>query len=49
MFWTGLFSKVGFGRVLNGFWEEFGWILRVADRIVDSYFDFWMFFRVILD
>ena len=38
VFWTRLFSKAGFGRVLNGFWEEFGWILRVADRIVDSYF-----------
>ena len=41
VFWTRLFSKAGFRRVLDGFWWEFGWILRVADRIVDSYFDFW--------
>ena len=38
VFWTGLFSKVGLGKVLNGFWEDFWWILKVADHIVDSYF-----------
>ena len=37
-FGTRLFLKVGFGRVLGAFWEEFWWILRVADYIVDSYF-----------
>ena len=40
-FWTRLFSKVGCGRVFNGFWEDFWWILKVADHIVDSYFAPW--------
>ena len=38
MFWTRLFSKAGLGRVLGGFGEDLGWILKVADYIVDSYF-----------
>ena len=36
--WTHLFSKVGLGMVLGRFWEEFWWILRVAEDFVDSYF-----------
>ena len=36
-FWTHLSSKAGFERVLGGFWEDLGWILRVADHIIDSY------------
>ena len=36
--WTHLFSKVGLGRVLGGFWEEIWWIFKVADHFVDSYF-----------
>ena len=44
MSWTHLFSKVGFGRVLGGFWEEIWWIFKVADHFVDSYFalEFWL-------
>ena len=38
VFWTRLFSKAGLGRVLGGFGEDLGWILKVADYIVDSYF-----------
>ena len=38
VFWTHLFWKVGFERVLGEFWEDFGTILSTADRIVDSYF-----------
>ena len=38
MFWIRLFSKAGLGRVLGGFGEDLGWILKVADYIVDSYF-----------
>ena len=38
VFWIRLFSKAGLGRVLGGFGEELGWILKVADYIVDSYF-----------
>ena len=38
MFWTRLFSKAGLGRVLGGFGKDLGWILKVADHIVDSYF-----------
>ena len=38
VFWIRLFSKAGLGRVLGGFGEDLGWILKVADYIVDSYF-----------
>ena len=38
MSWTHLFSKVGLGRVLGGFWEEIWKIFKVADHFVDSYF-----------
>ena len=29
---------MGLGRVLEGFREDFWWIIRVADHVVDSYF-----------
>ena len=38
VFWTRLFSKAGLGRIWGGFGEDLGWILKVADHIVDSYF-----------
>ena len=38
VFWAHLFPKVGFEKVLGGFWDDFWWILRVADYLVDSYF-----------
>ena len=44
MFWTRLFSKAGLGRVLGGFGEDLGWILKVADYIFWE--DFWLIFRV---
>ena len=35
---THLFSKVGLGRVLEGFWKDFWWIFWGCRPLVDSYF-----------
>ena len=36
--WTHLFSKVGLGRALEGFWKDFWWIFQSCRPLVDSYF-----------
>ena len=42
VFWIRLFSKAGLGRVLGGFGEDLGWILKVVDYIFWE--DFWLIF-----
>ena len=34
MSWTHLFSKVGLGRVLEGFGKDLWWIFKVADHLL---------------